>query len=226
MCQGRLASPRLFPAAALPAQDKEPGGGYGHAFFRQLRCRHRTRSLAADMATRPWQRPMLAAFRGVAASRGHLPVLCFERSSKEIARAQLEGNCTSAARRKSHKPAAAPQAQDKEPGGRQGRPDHCNGLCWPHFMNAHDAICRPTFLFSKIFSLVNASNAPAACNSEYCPPSSPNLSVMFVDVTPATVTELSPLVYVSFSASHLLSSPSANQSVTLPVAVCSTVSFP
>ena len=48
-----------------------------------LRLRRRTRSLAADEATSPLQRPALAALRVAAISRWRLPVLCFERSSKE-----------------------------------------------------------------------------------------------------------------------------------------------
>ena len=53
----------------------------------------------------------------------------------------------------------------------------------------------PTLFFSKTFSLVNASNAPASASSaNRAEPSSPNLSVTSSSATPLTVTEFSPSV--------------------------------
>ena len=91
--RGIIATAALWPHSAWPPY--RAGRSLFCAssnVFRQLRCRHRTRSLAECMDAAPLQRPSLASFRVATISRGALPVLCFERSSKEKARAQPEAD--------------------------------------------------------------------------------------------------------------------------------------
>ena len=120
------------PAAALPAQNKEPGGRERRTAMAKLGLAvspsclvsigpcHRLVALYRDA----WPCHLQAAlYRGAwrshhmaASYRGRFPVLCFERCSKVIVRAQLEGNGTSAARRQGptgscpkHKKASPPR---------------------------------------------------------------------------------------------------------------------